>query len=539
MGYKTNKFASCFFLAIVCTNLALPAGRDEKGKKDAIERAVSELVKVKHVHTPVNAFEPDAHFWKVVLLGFDAVPSLIRHLDDRRLTQAEHGLMNNFPGYQLEVRHVASLILEALAAPALQRDFLQIQRGVVLRRSDVEAWWKEARAVGEERYLLHGFLQKRYPKDIWPNDIMLAIITRKYPGRLGEIYRKGLDRRPEMESWPLTKAIADSTLDKKTKQKLLLYGVNHKDLKHRSSALGQLVKLDSALFDKRVIVELNSLPKKVTHGFWELDETSLSYLVCQTKNPTVWKEFQRAAERCEVGLRMEFLAGMNCLEDSPTIKEQLTFLAHFLDDKSVRDVSTAPKRFTGPYAGGEFPRIEVRNYAAVCIAWCLEIEAHPSPEWNPNRWAKFRKQMRSELKTKGIPVAEERLPCRNRENSYLRAICGPFQNVFLQSDNRVTASICRCCSYWKLPPPENPRPFVPGKPRSALGPCRFLGDQTGERECPTCRGSVRLKVFSCMHPLHEETTLGECEVCADFEPCGPEDPGSFADQKIVAPTRPG
>ena len=85
-------------------------------------------------------------------------------------------------------------------------------------------------------------------------------------------------------------------------------------------------------------------------------------------------------------------------------------------------------------------------------------------------------------------------------------------------DNRVTAEVCACCSYWKLPPPENPRAFVPGKPRSALGPCRHLGGRTGERECPSCLGSVRLKLFACHHPLHEEITLAECTTCADFEP---------------------
>ena len=49
------------------------------------------------------------------------------------------------------------------------------------------------------------------------------------------------------------------------------------------------------------------------------------------------------------------------------------------------------------------------------------------------------------------------------------------------------------------------------------GPCFHLGGQTGLRDCPTCDGSVRVKVFTCQHPLHQETTLRECETCPDFD----------------------
>jgi hypothetical protein len=81
-------------------------------------------------------------------------------------------------------------------------------------------------------------------------------------------------------------------------------------------------------------------------------------------------------------------------------------------------------------------------------------------------------------------------------------------------DQRVTAPICQVCPYWRLPPPETFRPYPPPPPR---GQCRYFGEQTGLRECPTCMGHVRVKVFACAHPAHEETTIEECLVCADHE----------------------
>jgi hypothetical protein len=88
---------------------------------------------------------------------------------------------------------------------------------------------------------------------------------------------------------------------------------------------------------------------------------------------------------------------------------------------------------------------------------------------------------------------------------------------FSAPGQRVWAAVCRACRLRERPPPETFRPFPP--PPSALtdGPCRHLGVQTGLRECPTCRGRVRLKVFACGHPAHGETTLPECNSCRDYE----------------------
>ncbi len=80
--------------------------------------------------------------------------------------------------------------------------------------------------------------------------------------------------------------------------------------------------------------------------------------------------------------------------------------------------------------------------------------------------------------------------------------------------NLVTPEICKLCGYWREPPPPSFRPVVLTKPR---GPCVHLGPQTGLRECATCAGRVRVKVFACAHPRHGETTLAECASCPDHE----------------------
>jgi hypothetical protein len=85
-------------------------------------------------------------------------------------------------------------------------------------------------------------------------------------------------------------------------------------------------------------------------------------------------------------------------------------------------------------------------------------------------------------------------------------------------DHLVTSAVCRVCELWKEPPPENPRPVVPPPAQQATGQCFFLGECTGERECPSCRGRVRVKTFACRHPYHDDVTLKECQHCGDFDP---------------------
>jgi hypothetical protein len=46
--------------------------------------------------------------------------------------------------------------------------------------------------------------------------------------------------------------------------------------------------------------------------------------------------------------------------------------------------------------------------------------------------------------------------------------------------------------------------------------CIHLGEPTGDwNECQTCTSTTKSRVFKCNHPLHETTTLRECDGCKD------------------------
>jgi hypothetical protein len=85
-------------------------------------------------------------------------------------------------------------------------------------------------------------------------------------------------------------------------------------------------------------------------------------------------------------------------QNKETEQRQVVFLSNFLDDDSIRDVKSNPKMFEGPYAESRFPLMEVRNHAAMRLAWILKIKSEAKPEWGEAEWKKLREQVLSETK---------------------------------------------------------------------------------------------------------------------------------------------
>lgn len=59
---------------------------------------------------------------------------------------------------------------------------------------------------------------------------------------------------------------------------------------------------------------------------------------------------------------------------------------------------------------------------------------------------------------------------------------------------------------------------APAPQPAHANPCRHLGEPTGEkRDCPTCGGNVRQKVYRCNEPSerHPLIVLRDCETCPD------------------------
>src|SRR5262249_11446671 len=152
----------------------------------------------------------DPRVTRLIERGFDAVPDLIEHLDDRRLTRYREfflgvsGSSLSTEPYHCRVGDLAGTILGRLSQG-------QGRRGSA--KAQALAWWAEAKAKGEEAYLLaHVFSED-------PNDPgyvldLMRVIARKYPRHLSRIYQRILESPFDLVPDPVAKVIRDSSLSR-------------------------------------------------------------------------------------------------------------------------------------------------------------------------------------------------------------------------------------------------------------------------------------------------------------------------------------
>jgi hypothetical protein len=132
--------------------------------------------------------------------GFEAVPSLMRHLDDHRLAR---GVMTGFNMYQKHITRVGEIvskILYAFAGEGEIKEQVNYNELELADRSSAEKWWVKAKAVSEEQYLLEHVMPSQNTERSWPNMHNAMLIAQRYPNRLSGIYEKLLREYPEVHT---------------------------------------------------------------------------------------------------------------------------------------------------------------------------------------------------------------------------------------------------------------------------------------------------------------------------------------------------
>jgi hypothetical protein len=175
-------------------------------------------------------------------LNFDAVPTLIGYLGDKRLTrryccQLDRGLLHA-AGCYLTLEELVWQLLAEIAGPALS-DLKRMDKTKAL------AWWKAAQKTGEEA----NSVALVFPKGARSvNRHHLAVLRERYPKQLPQLYKRVVEARvppcrpcggviggrgsgllPRLipvDSSEVAKAIRNSNLPEKVKQEALRLGAD-------------------------------------------------------------------------------------------------------------------------------------------------------------------------------------------------------------------------------------------------------------------------------------------------------------------------
>lgn len=356
-----------------------------------VQRAIDDLV-------DAVSYE-DERYTSVLALGFGAVPELISHLDDERLTRIVKPGFNNFSPYHLRISHVVSDLLQQIAGEDLGSDWLERQQGYPLESTVVERWWIAARAQGEEAYLRAHVLPQD-PTAQWPNAGPLAIIAKRHPQYLPALYREAITR-PNMQSYTIAKAITGSALPNDIKRQVFLEAAASPTLEHRRAALWELRPLEPESFVRILVDTLDALPNTPEGPYWNSREAAFANVVMETEDPRAWDALLRTARRADVGLRMQLMAPMNYDYIGEKQRAQrIRFLSAMLRDPSVRAIPEDRGKFEGPCAAMTLPVITVRDFAAMQLASVLGLlppDGYPDELWTAAQWTALRVRVAAAL----------------------------------------------------------------------------------------------------------------------------------------------
>jgi hypothetical protein len=378
-----------------------------KAKPGSIEAFIDDLVDYTANTGTLGFFEPEERYFRLAKLGFEAVPALIEHLDDDRLTRAMMMGFNNFPSWHLRVGNVVGDLLEGLAGEELMRGangedvgggWLRRQQGYRVTVTAAKQWWEKARKVGEESYLLSHVLPptSEEKKNAWINPHQLYLIQSKYPKHIPSLYRTVLDKRPEFQSHTLAQALVACKLPVEEKLSLLLYAAKHKDSSHQVHALSAIKELDKKAFNSCLIDAIGHFPKDVDGKYWSCAEADIAGMAIYSDDPKTWPMLEKVIKRSSLGLRMELLHSLADSEASKYRTERLHILASYLDDDTLRD-EKSDKRFDGPGAGFPYSKITVRDFVALEIGRFVGIKIETKLDRTPAEWARIREQVREAL----------------------------------------------------------------------------------------------------------------------------------------------
>ncbi len=387
-------------------NAVHAAAQPGKGKPDTPEALIDRLVdSTKGGGAMGGGGEPAANdpYHELESAGFSAVPALLEHIDDPRLTCSMTVGFNNFPSWPRRVGNLVSDLLQDLSGGELGADWLDRQKGAAVAGKAARQWWEEARATGEEQWFLKGAIAKENKDRSFPNACHLRILKARYPQRLADVLRTQMKERPKAQIHPVIAAIDESKLPDAEKAVLFKEAAVHANPETRRTALMALNKYDPAFCNAAAIKAFDAMKKSPREAYWTCPEANLSHLALRTDDEAVWAAFFRAARRADIGLRMELMNPLNYTHVGDKFeKQRLHFLRAFLDDTAqrVRPENQEGTKFTGPCAAFTIPRLRVCDFAAMQAASILNWPDRPDKNWTQDQWEKLRKRVIEALQNK-------------------------------------------------------------------------------------------------------------------------------------------
>jgi internalin A len=379
--------------------------------------------------------------------GLDALPVLLKHIDDRRLTRGiSHPLGDTAPRL-ISVGEVVGKLLQQLAGDE-GVSWTWDQREHFLEREQVATWWNETQKLGEEGYLVRSAVP-RLPRIKRTYTAIIHRLLRKYPQHLPDVYRRLLVERPDVHSWELLQAIAAADLTRHDKIDLFIQGAQQPCVARQAEALEAMAAFDEGAFETFLIKSLVAMPRTTEQRYVDCEQVALAQLCWKTNSLNVWHPLRDSAGKADVGVRMEIIDHIGDNTDLSHVRKMRVaeFLLNFLEDSTLRNVTTEPEKYDG-CAAAMWKQIEVRNWAAYQLAkrFSVDVSAYtPGNSVTSEDWERLRSTVARVCEERRIepdyPSPNERIAARQA----LQDLGGILLESDRQGERRLTeVNLAQC-----------------------------------------------------------------------------------------------
>lgn len=308
---------------------------------------------------------------KICHLGFDAVPFLIAHLNDTRLTRST--VTNSFgDGVLIEtVGGICGQILSEIS----NSEYLPESEAKLLERQRLATLWLEkAKKIGEEKWASTYAVHMRTN-----NPTLLRLLAAKYPKRLIVIYRNSLKNKPELRC-QISIALVHANLSVATKIDWLLEGAYHPQKIHRLNAITCLEVLDKTNFTRALTRHFIHLVDECqTNEELELSNVEADS-VMKSDDSKCWDAFIRRLKTASPSSRVSALRSLAVYRPFELARyvQHFRALEHFWHDQS-----SAAKNFA------------VCDSVTMLFAEILGIDVPSKTDRSPEEWTTIRHRVRT------------------------------------------------------------------------------------------------------------------------------------------------
>jgi hypothetical protein len=257
----------------------------------------------------------------LVSYGYQAVPHLISHGYDKRLTRAVRGPMGSF----VTVGEVCVNVAQQFSTVEINAENIG---------SPVQAlkdWWSLASLRSDRDNCLSALERP----DRYLPEAAIKWAQHRSPDLLLDAYDNVLNHGRETETNSLLSAMRASKLGRAAIVSAAVKGLQSKYIDQEAAAIATLQKLDRTKADDALTVMLERIPSTSKNQADPYREVVSARLACSSRSPNVWSALATATRRADVDLRLEMIGGTAFARDRGRVNAlHVEYLSGFLSDTS-------------------------------------------------------------------------------------------------------------------------------------------------------------------------------------------------------------